>query len=435
MSSFIYVPLFFLFAALSVLYVEDTKTIKKLISYYALLTLSFCISFLYYAKFQPALFYLVYKTTVQRFLGNASDIKLAVIFIALSTLILVIYKCRYKKILDIVKSYLERNVFIILLTFFCLTLYFSYTTFTRIQLKLPVNSGEFERYWYIGANIFQKVKYLNLFVIIQYITPVGLIIFLWSIIYYRKNPRGNVIKILVIIFVLWFLLINVRFNDGMRYPYYNTRYLFSEIVVYLLLLIGVFIGNLLENGKTKKSGYVCIILICSLSLPFTFFQYNGSEGPHMEVYNKIISTVTKKDLILITKSNTDTRPQQYFDNFNTYALGPLKFYYDLNVFILPSYNDLYTKPIIDLTVQFKTTYLISDKQLDNFGIDLLSTPLRYSYYNVSEKCSLHTYSFLPLESVKTMKIPSFLECLTPPNNYYTRYSNLYMYNITDSLKN
>jgi hypothetical protein len=268
----------------------------------------------------------------------------------------------------------------------------------------------------------------------EYITPIGFILFLWSIIYYLKIPRKNAFKVILMAFVIWFLLINIRYNGITRYQYYNVRYLFSESVVYTLLLIGIFLGDLIGNSKTKKIGFISFILILLVCVPFTLFQFHGSEGPHLDTYKSITSIVQKKDLLLTSTGHSIEKPQKYFDNFTTWSIAPLKFYYDLNVFILPSSEDLYTQPIKDLSLKYNKTYLISDKEVPNLGQNLITMPLRYSYYNVSEECSLHTYSYLPLESVKTMKLPKFLECLTPPNNYYTRYSAIYMYNVTESLK-
>jgi hypothetical protein len=434
MSSSMYIPLFFVFATLATLYAQNLKVKRTLLIYFAFLVVSFCISFLYYYKFQPALFQLIYGATIKKVLGQASDIKLAGIFTLASVFILTIYKIKNHQMLRKIKRYLEQNTSIIFLILLIAIFYFSFVAYLSIQLKPSTSPPDFERYWYIGTNFLQKLKYLDLYVVMEYITPVGFVMFIWSVIYYLKNPQKNVLKKSLIVFILWFLLINIRFSGVTRYPYYNTRYLFSESVVYILLLIGVFIGDLAENKNTIKIGYAALISISLISLPSTFFQFQGPEGPHLDFYKNITSVVKKEDLLLTSTGHSTDKPQKYFDNFTTWTIAPLKFYYDLNVFVLPTFEDAYSQPIKELSAKYKNTYLISDKEIPNLGINLITTRHRYSYYNVSEECSLHTYSFLPLESVRTMKIPEYLECLTPPNNYYTRYSNLYMYEITKSLK-
>jgi hypothetical protein len=434
MSSIIYLPIFFFFAVLTALYVPSLEAKKSLLIYFAFLTFSFCASYLFYYFFQPSLFYLIYKPTVQNLIPYNSDLILGTLFILGAFVVFTLYRIRNQTIIDKIKQTFEHILPTILLASLLTVICLTYVIFLNIKLKGFSPLNEFERYWYIGANVFQKLKYLNLYVIMEYLSPVGFLLCLAAGFYYIKNFQRNILKVSLFAFVMWFLLINVKFGDLMRYPYYNTRYLFSESVVYMLLLVGIFLGELIQNKKTKILGIVSLILIIACSLPFTLFQLNGPEGPRMDFYNNITSIIHKDDLLLTSTGHSIEKPQKYFDNFTTWTIAPLKFYYDLNVFILPTFEDVYSQPIKELSTKYKNTYLISDKEIPNFGINLITTRHRYSYYNVSEECSLHTYSYLPLESVKTMKIPKFLECLTPPNNYYTRYSNLYMYEITKSLK-
>jgi hypothetical protein len=434
MSSVIYIPIFFFFAVLAALYVPNLAAKKSLLIYFALLIFSFCASYLYYYFFQPSLFYLIYKPTVQILIPHNSDLILGTLFMLGALVVFALYRIRNQKIINKIRQTIEHVLptifYATLITVICLT----FVSFLEIKLMLFSPLDTFERYWYIGADLFQKLKYLNLYVIMEYLSPVSFVLCFIAGFYYLKNFQRNILKASLFAFVMWFLFVNVKFGDLMRYPYYNTRYLFSESVVYMLLLVGIFLGELIQNKKKKILVIAFLILITACSLPFTLFQLNGFEGPHMDFYKNITSIVEKDDLLLTSTGHSIKKPQKYFDNFTTWTIAPLKFYYDLNVFILPTLEDAYTQPIKELSAKYKNTYLISDKEFPNLGINLITTRHRYSYYNVSEECSLHTYSFLPLESVKTMKLPKFLECLTPPNNYYTRYSNLYMYDITDSLK-
>ena len=434
MSSLIYVPLFLVFAGLAVLYLPDIKARKYILIYFGLLISSFCLSYIFYYSAQPALFHLIYRSTVQKIISRNSDTVFAVFFIFAGIIISSLYKIKNEKVITKIKQVFEMMLPTTLYVMLAAVFYFSLVRSLDINLRIFYPTLPFERYWYRGDDFFQIIKYLNIFVIMQYLTPIGFVLSCISGFHYIKDLKKNVFKVALFAFTMWFLLINVKFGGLVNYHYYFTRYLFSESVVYMLVLICVFIGDLIQNQKTKILGVILFISIICCSLPFTLFQLNGPEGPHMDFYNNLTSQITQKDLILTATGHSTEKPQKYFDNFTTWSIAPLKFYYDLNVFILPQLSDAYTRPIKQLAQKYSKTYLISDKEILNFGANLITTRHRYSYYNVSEECSLHTYSFLPLESVVTMKIPKFLECLTPPNNYYTRYSNIYMYDVTEKLK-
>ena len=434
MSSMLYLPIFFFFAILTVLYASDSKAKRNLLIYFAFIAVSFCISYLFYYLYQPSLFYLIYKATIQDLIPHNSDLITWLALLLFGFIVLALYRIHNQKILSQIRLTLENYLPLLSLITIGSVLYITFITFLNIHLHDLTPLNTFERYWYIGTTWCQKLKYLNLYVIMEYLTPVGFVLCFVAGFHYLRNFQKNIFKTSLFVFIVWFLFVNIKFLGLMRYPYYNTRYLFSESVAYMLLLIGIFLGEMIQNKKTKIMGIISLILIISCSLPFTLFQLNGIEGPHMDFYNNITSIVKKEDLLLTSTRHSSEKLQKYFDNFTTWSIAPLKFYYDLNVFILPSLDDTYTRPIKELSSRFKSTYLISDIEHPELGKNLITIRHRYSYYNVSEECSLHTYSFLPLESVVTMKIPKFLECLTPPNNYYTRYSNLYLYNITSSLK-
>lgn len=433
MSSILYIPVFILFSILISIYVENFEAKKKLVLYFIFLIISFCISYLYYYFFQPSLFYLIYRTTIQRIVPHHSDLALLTVLSVWSILIIVLSRIRHQVTHNRIRTVIERSLPTLLFFSIIALLYFAYKTFLRINLQAFLDSDTFVRYWYRGAGEIQKVKYLSLFVIIQYITPLGFILLLTAGFYYLRNIRKNIINISLFTTIIWFLIVSVKFGGLIKYPYYNARYLLTEPIIYIILMVGLFIGHMLRNKKRLFS-FAALFLILICSLPFSLFQLHGPEGPHMNFYNNLNSILTKNDLILTATGHSTDKPQKYFDNFTTWSIAPLKFYYDLNLFILPDLSDAYTQPIKELANRYDKTYLISDKKLNGYGDNLITTKHRYSYYNVSEECSLHTYSFLPLESVKTMKIPKFLECLTPPNNYYTRYSDLYMYDITDKIK-
>lgn len=435
MSSVMYVPIFFIFAAFSTLYIQEQNAKRNILIYFGLLIASFCVSYLFYYFMQPSLFHLIYKSTVQKIFRYNSDIIMATLIVTSSLLVLLLYKIRNHKVVAWLKNTIENNLKTIVFVVLTTAVYIVFIKFLSIQLN-PMSQEQINvRYWYIGNNWIQKLKYLNLYVIIQYLTPVGFVLSFIAGFKYLDNIKQNILKAFLFVFVVYFLFINSAFGGLVRYPYYFTRYLFSESIVYMLVLVGIYLGILLEKPRTKNLGIFLFLSIILCSLPPTLFQLNGPEGPHMDFYKEITSKITKNDLVLSATGHSADRPQKYIDNFTTWSIAPLKFYYDYNIFVLPELSDAYSEPIKELAKRYEKIYLLSDKKLaPYYGPNLIPSKLRYSYYNVSEECSLHTYSFLPLESVKTMKIPKFLECLTPPNNYYTRYSNLYMYDVTEELK-
>ncbi|EKD99909.1 MAG: hypothetical protein ACD_22C00136G0004 [uncultured bacterium] len=435
MSSLVYLPFFLILSVVVALFDSNRRRRNSILVYLGGVFLLFCSSYLYYKFYLSSLFYTIYRVTVQEFLGSGSDIKLAGIFLLAITFVLLLNIMRKSRIIFLVKKCI---ISCLSLLFVLVTLFvFVYTTCRVIgSFNHPFVSKSFDevlsnRIWYNYHTPIEVIRFMPLYTVFLYVSPVGFLFYFLGLLYfsYRKEYK----LVLLGVFTCLFLIFNLIFLGYTRYHYYNVRYFISESIPYTLVLIAIFLQHLLVTYKVLGKVIVFLSMVSMLLYfgVFDYVLYMGFEGPHADLYNHILTSVSEDDLLLVYKGDSTVSPQKYEDNFSGYTYGPLKYYYDLNVFILNDPLDIYESSVITLMSKFDHVYLLSDRSylhLDgNFKYTENILRHRYSYFNVYDHCVLHTYSFLKLESSSGVFLPDSLSCMIIPNISITRYKDFYFY--------
>ncbi len=427
MSSFMYLPIFALIGVLSVLYIKNKVKKKAILIYLGSLTVTFFVSFVFYFKFLPITFNRIYPTTMQKLLGSASDIKLLAIVAVTAAVILLINRFNGQKILKKTKELFEKYIWVIFVILILIIAYFSIKQYQSINLKDISVATNTERYWYTGVNRVEALKHTNLFVLSQHISLIGLIaLFTGTVLYgFKKEKDAKIVTLLIT--TLYFLLIQVTFGDIVRYQYYTARYIFLEIVNFTIIILAIF-SYLSLGSKLRYITYSALSLITIYFLIFSFVQTLGTEGQSIKFYDDVRNVVKTNDLLILFREQTNEKPQKYFNNFATFSVAPFKYYYDMNVFSVENVDNLFGEDIKLLSKNYKNTYVLSNEKIQSLSeVDVYKQ--KYSYYNVSDECTFHTYSFLKLASVKGMDINGEIGCLLPPHKYYTREMMFYLYKL------
>lgn len=432
MSSFLYVPFFYLISLAVVLYVKEKQVKIHLLLYVAFLITSFWLSYRYYAIFMSPLYDLVYPATITQLLKVYLDfipvdleIRLRVIgIIALIIFVLTTLLTKWK----VFKKVMVRDanfVPIAIGLFFILLLLIFVQDITNLKFLTP---DPINRYGTAGFG-WMSVKNHSLYIILLY---TGLVAFISYLIANFCLPFIKIYNksliILLDIFVIFFIAVNTLFTKEVLYHYYFSRYFLTEAVPYLLLFVVLFLGNF-RGRKIDKVWEVILVVTFLYFAFFTSVQLYGKEMPKLNFYNKLRNTVSDKDLLMFYISSPPGT-NKYEANFDMYAFAPFKWYYNLHTLVLSKPDDFNLQEVINLMAKSEKTYLLTNEKIDNSKLILLSSEkLTYNDFNVSSACNKHTYEFLSIEKTKTLPIPEFAECLTVPNVYYTRYKNYYLYEV------
>ncbi len=436
MSSFLYIPIVILLAACTILFTQEFRLKKALLLYFVALIGMVGNSLAFYYYQIPPLFHLVYSGTLQKILGQEPVTRVtAYTILTIASLGILYYLSNQNRLTKLKTNILQyyRYFFVLgLLAVIGLNFYkLAEQSFT------PANFPDFvlERQWYVYRFAWEKVKYILAYTMFAQVGPLLLGIF--AILPLLKLPDKLKPKFMYLwLFILFFFAVNTEYIWTIRYYYYDFRYFFSELIPYIIALAGTYLGIALAHAKkTRVVLLSCLVLIIGYFSVFTGALLQGPEMGYGEVYNKLNASVTANDLLLLYRGHSDeSKPQRYFDNFSTFTMGPFKYYYDLNTFILDTPQQLQLPQIAELTTHYAKTYLLSDRPLQLEGVLTNEQKLThyYSHYNLAPDCSPHTYEFLPITSVTGINLPDAIKCMVPPTHYYTRSMPFYFYEL-DSL--
>lgn len=432
MSSYMYLP-FFYTLVLATLVFGQTKQLKTHLGLYlASLVLLFVASYRYYFTFLRPLHDLIFNSVVLKssrrylgFFGGTQEENLLAMALVLVAFLVIIYRLNKIPAVGKVTRAIPKFLPLIHISIVAYLVFFSYNLLTRLGFPVIVTTA---RNTVAGLGLL-TLKHLSLFVILQYS---GLLVFvaviLYNIFILTGKVKTSAPQAFLTIFVSLFLVVNITALATIKYQYYNARYYLSESVPYLLLLGAVF----LDWAWTKK--WLGMFTKATVGLTLVYFgyfstvQFFGPEMAHQNFYRKLNTTLTNEDLVLATIRSPESK---YDNNFMMYSLGPLKYYYGYHLFVLSDIDELANSDILNQRGKHKTTYLITNERLPKSPEYALENQIRlnYNHYNVSPGCTDHTYEFLPIESIKQLPVPDAIKCFTPPNSYYIRYKDFYLYKL------
>lgn len=381
MSSFMYMPFYYLLTASVVLIIKNKNVKKDLLIYLAFVFALFGISFLFYKEQMPALFYEIYHSYFLALGANKFLLGIIAMFAVLPI-----------KILGELKKRQQKNIIYLANRILPATLLLT----TAIPIILSVTTSSFTKTLLYGT--------------ILHISPI--ILALYPVFVLRICKKSKELYLLAI-FIAFFFVIATSLILEIPYHYYHLRYAISEVIPFYLLL-GALTFDQIHKKRTLILG-VIITILCFI--PFTLIQTQGTEGPQINSYKEIVQTIGKNDLLLVNKNYRS----------GSAMMAPLKYFYNLNTLIIDKTEDLADPNITSLTAKFDKTFLLTDETLKDKE-KLKDIKIKYGYFNTPNQCSTHAYSYLSIESQKQI-INGTLACFLPPTSYYTVYEDLYLYKI------
>ncbi|EKE00496.1 MAG: hypothetical protein ACD_22C00007G0003, partial [uncultured bacterium] len=166
---------------------------------------------------------------------------------------------------------------------------------------------------------------------------------------------------------------------------------------------------------------------------FSAVQFYGQELHKLDFYRTISKKITENDLLLLN-NNIDYESDKYSRNFVMYTYSPLKWYYNLHTYVFYNFNQADLYKIENQLIKSNKVFILSNSELPLTSIrSKQKLQLLYSHYNVSPNCTYHNYEFLPVYTIKQIKLPDPVGCLIPPTAYYTRYKTYYLYELNKDL--
>ncbi|MBI2463495.1 hypothetical protein HYV57_00890 [Candidatus Peregrinibacteria bacterium] len=369
-AGFLYMPIFYLLLLLTLIYVTDYTSKKHLIIYYFFVFLSYFLSIIYGLNYSPTYSRDIYRLELGRLLvfNPTTQIVLAIILTLAMPFIAIRFHQRLKSIMNRLLPHLF-NLLALL-----------------IVLLIPWNLYQA---FHSGIDLQTSSSYITML----YLTPFGVVLFLLGLNKIRKWHKVSFFLFLVILLLFW--LLKAIGSISINYQYYASRYLFSEVLVYFLLLVALYGGYLLEEKRIKRwFGYLLITCLLVYSIFYTTFQLRGQEADGSNQSLKLIATqMDEKDLLLSTFSDNE-------------ITTPLTYYFGLNVFVLTK-QELANKDLINNFLDnFNDIFVLSNGPLSNTHLETVNI--------ISYKQGIFEHP--------STRIPRLF--------FYHRQTNLYLYKIS-----
>lgn len=336
-SGFFYMPIFYLLLLLTLIYVTNQAEKKWLIMYYFSVFFSYFLSVLYGLNYSPTYARDIYRIEVSRLFVMNPTIQISIS--AILAILLPFLVVRFQHNLKNMIRRLQPHLFnLIALSFFILIL-FNFYQALHLDIDLRTSTN---------------------FVLILYFSPFGTLLFLLALNQIRK--WYEIPFFILLIFLLIFWIPKVTLTGYVNYQYYGSRYLFSEVIVYSLLLIALYGGYLLREKDVIKKICTCGLIAGMLIyfFYFTSYQLQGQEGDGSnKALSLIAEEVDENDLLLSTFTDSE-------------IITPLPYYYGLNLFAIPKQevaNDDLINKFLD---SFNDVFVLSNGPLSNPNLETVN---------------------------------------------------------------
>ena len=397
-SGFIYLPLFYFFLLLTLIFEQNPAVRKQLGLFLLSIFALYALSVVYGIAYSYPYSHDIYEVWFGRLLGSSWLFKLMWVGITAGIIIFLAFQLR-KRICNIfeqnvilarAKNNINMMICLVLGVVIVMACYKAY----QLGFTDQYAGGRYN----MGGHGWPSVSLSNLFVVMMYLSPVGLGIFLYGMAgFFPQRKEISWTGFLLFLVMFWYAFTVIMFVT--RYQYYYARYLVSEVVPYTLLAITIVLGNLFQKKMTGKVVSVCLsAFIACFFLYFTSYQFmgKGADGAYTSL-KAIDETVKENDLLLLCGIDP---PLQWV------LRTPLSFFYDLNTCNLKEIADLQTikgKKFID---RFDDVFLLSKDR--------------------------HRFRFLtPLKQIK-YKQGEFVKAQGIPKEYQYNYENLNFFKVVKS---
>jgi hypothetical protein len=361
-TGFLYVPFFILIWMSTYVNYHKCSVIKKQLLLYCFSVVALWIlSMLYGYIFSYPYFHKIFFNKIHLFITLKNMLIPAVSVTAVFLLSLL-----YKKVIR-PRFKIFTHIHAILLFLFILSLLVSlYRAYLFVFTDSFVDSGLHWR-WGIAGHGIKSIRYSIIIVFIQYLTPIGAILLLVSIINMKKWENHYLPWLLFLLLLFW-SGITIK-KVAIQYHYYYARYLISELIPYSFLFVGLYLGRLFTDSRLKIVAYAMIIAIVTISLVFTSFQFRGREALEFSKgMQKIDEIVGDDDLVILYSDD----PNRYY-LLNNEIKVPLVYYHDLNVISTTDLNEMISGKLSEACYYFDRIYILSSEAIVQEGITKTST--------------------------------------------------------------
>jgi len=354
-SGFMYIPFFYFLFVVTLIFEENATVRNQLSLFFLSIFCLYALSVTYGLAYSYPYSQEIYNILFGKFFHSSWQHKLRWTIIAASGVLFVLFLIR-KKLVNLfernaVLSIAKKNAHII----FCLAL----GVIILMAFHKAYLLGFTEQYaagrYVIGGHGLSSLMSSNVFVVMTYLSPVGLGVFLYGMVgFFPQRKDISWTGFIVFLAMFWYLFTVMRIVT--EYQYYYARYLLSEVVPYTLLAITLVLGHLFQKRRLGKIISVCLsAFVAGFFLYFTGYQFMGksADGAYASL-KEIDETVKKDDLLVLCGIDP---PLQWV------IRTPLSFFYDLNTCTLKNVTDLQTMKGKRFVDEFGDVFLLSRDRL------------------------------------------------------------------------
>lgn len=338
-SGFLYIPLFYLILLLAVLFMTERRMKLRFMMYSLFVLFSYILSLWYGLVYSFPYSYDIYKielaSRLVKFHWNWKwELTIGILILILMPFLL--YRGK-----QTIRNWVNRFW----------THFFNLTSLL-IFIIIPLNIYTMYK---VGLEHFVLLS--TSYSTMLYLTWFGSILFLGALNHQRKAHTFEHFFFLLFLLYFWIMRIYIPAQSG--YHYYGARYLFSEVIVYSLLLIALYGSYLLQKNNIKRwFGALCIAGLLVYSLFFTFHQLKGQEADGSnQALTLIANQMDGSDLLFSTFQDAE-------------IMTALQSYFDLNLFIVPKEELTQKEFISDFLDTFNDMYVLSDIPLEYPGLEI-----------------------------------------------------------------
>ncbi len=395
-TGFMYMPVFY-FLFLVTLIWEKRAIVRKQLSFFFLTVFGlYVLSVAYGLIYSYPYCHDIYQASFSRISHASWETGIYYTVGAAACLLLIVWAFR-KSIAEIfeknqVLKKARENINVI----FCLAL----TAILFLSFYKTYQFGFTDHYskirWGFGGLGWSSMKYSNIVVAIEYLSPMAFAVFLWGVLAVFPGKRDiSWISLMFFLCMFWYLATVIRFFTP--YQYYYARYLLTEVIPYTLLAVSLALGIFFQKGRLGKTIALSLaITIAGYFLYFTAFQFMGesADGAYAGI-KKIDELVDEDDVIFLYRVDS----QLPWD-----LRTPLSFFFDMNTCVLTKIADMESIKGKFFLMKFKNAFILSR--------DLL------------------TFPFLEFVDEINLKIGDFVESTGIPRKYKYSHKILFLYKLS-----
>ncbi|MBI2357077.1 hypothetical protein HYV12_03455 [Candidatus Dojkabacteria bacterium] len=319
------------------------------------------------------------------------------------------------KYISIIKSLFIRQDLFTVFILTCLVIY-SMILVYLFGFTNVFSGSIYDTFWKIVESGFSAIKDLSLFSLVLYVSPLGVIGYLYFIL--NKGYLGKPFLVYINVLFLVFLSHSIIILKFIPHHYYFVRYQVSELIPYGIILASFGISQMISSfGLRRILGYLVIALWVVYSLIFSFPQIGKTYGADDTSFKTISNIIDSKTVVFYLQDPSWP---------NSFLLTPLKYFYNGQIVVIENLRDIEEFGKISsidkyylltsykvasssnrisyvYTIKYRTHFMSTQRSIPNFSV-------KYSYdYRSIPLCPVgllgnYCEGIIPLQYVKGEKL-------------------------------